>query len=256
MLSSLFRRVPELGRMKRPVEVGWVLQTEKAGFIWPSPQPVRRGDEPPRHAKAAGRCPAVIDHESRLLEVTCPFDLHLRFAFNEKEEPAIYDAAAEHSGFNPRTLAQTVSVMPRTHWRHPERPIFQIHTPYRFLSDETVYATQLPPFLRYREEPWPGVLIGGRMPIHIWPRKLNWAFEWHNIKRDLVLTRGEPWFLLHFEGPDGSQPVRVVEAELTKDLVGYFAGLDGVVDYVNRTFSLLPVAQERRPARLLVPRRR
>jgi hypothetical protein len=133
--------------------------------------------------------------------------------------------------------------------------MLQIQTPYRFLSDETVYLTQLPPFLHYRDPQLPGLFVGGRLPIQIWPRKLNWAFEWYDTQKDLILTRGEPWFYVRFETPDPSQPVRVFEAELTPDLSEYIAGLNGVVKYVNRTFSLFPVAQQRRPQKLLVPRR-
>jgi hypothetical protein len=82
-----------------------------------------------------------------------------------------------------------------------------------------------------------------------------WAFEWHDTDKDLVLTRGEPWFYTRFELSDGASRVRIVEAEMTSDLMRYFSGIDGVVGYVNRTFSLFTVAEQRRPARLLIPRR-
>lgn len=75
----------------------------------------------------------------------------------------------------------------------------QILTPYVFLADEPVYLTQLPPFAHYREPQLPGTLIGGRVPIHIWPRRMMWAFEWYDTSKPIVLTRGEPWFYLRFE---------------------------------------------------------
>src|SRR3954451_2709290 len=60
----------------RTVEVGWLLDAEKAGFIWSAPQKLTRDDPKARHAKSVRYCPAVLDHEARLFEVTCPIDLH------------------------------------------------------------------------------------------------------------------------------------------------------------------------------------
>jgi hypothetical protein len=240
---------------KRNTQVGWLVQAPEAAFIWSPPHSVRRAEPPNRHAKSVVRCPAVIDHESRLFEIPCPFDLHVRFGLNDKGEPSLYDASGEQGVMNPSTLSQVVALVPHDQWRHPSRPILQVLTPYRFLSDESVYLTQLPPILHYRDPPLPGLVIGGRLPIHVWPRKMNWGFEWYDTTRDLILTRGEPWFYVRFETSDPAQPVRIVEAELTPELSEYVAGLDGVVKYVNRTFSLFPVAQQRRPEKLLVPRR-
>ena len=56
----------------------------KAGFVWAAPQKVAREGARVRHAKSVNFCPAVIDHEARLYEVTCPIDLHLRFQVDEK----------------------------------------------------------------------------------------------------------------------------------------------------------------------------
>jgi hypothetical protein len=101
-------------------------------------------------------------------------------------------------------------------------------------------------------DPWPGLMIGGRFPIDVWPRHLMWAFEWHDLDRELVLTRGAPWFYAMFETADPSRHVRLVEAERTAELKAYMAGLKGVTNYVNRTFSLFATARARRPRKLLV----
>jgi hypothetical protein len=112
--------------------------------------------------------------------------------------------------------------------------------------------TQLPPFLHYRDPALPGVMIGGRMPIDVWPRVLMWAFEWFDTSKDLILRRGEPWFYTRFELPNPSQRVRLVEAQLTPELKQYFNGLNGVANYVKQTFSLFSIARQRRPKQLLV----
>ena len=155
-----------------------------------------------------------------------------------------------------RPSAELVHLVAPKEWRDPNRPILQLLTPYLFLADEPVYMTQLPPICHYRNPPWPGVLIGGRLPIHIWPRPMMWAFEWYDPKQELILRRGEPWFYVRFETEDPSRPVRLIEAEMTPQLKEYVGGLNAVTNYVNRTFSLFSTARERRPKRLLVPKQR
>jgi len=149
-----------------------------------------------------------------------------------------------------------VSLIGQKEWRHPKRPIVQLVTPYLFIADEPVYMTQMPPFAHYRSPPLPGVLIGGRLPIHVWPRPMMWAFEWHEPDKELTLRRGEPWFYCRFETEDPSRQIRLVEAEMTPALREYAAGAAAVANYVNRTFSLFATAKQRRPDRLLVQKKR
>ncbi|WP_439496914.1 hypothetical protein [Bosea sp. (in: a-proteobacteria)] len=242
----------------RTVEVGWIIDADKASFIWEAPQRLSRNDDPKmRHAKSVRVCPAVTDHEARLFEVPCPIDLHLRIELSpEGGEPKVINAAGDQSTIRSKALQQMFTVVSRKEWRHPQRPVVQIMTPYLFLADEQVFLSQLPPFAHYRSDALPGVLIGGRMPIHIWPRPMMWAFEWHEPARDLVLKRGEPWFYVRFETPDPSRAVRLVECEVTPPLRNYLDGLSGVANYVNRTFSLFSTAKERRPLKLMSPVKR
>lgn len=249
-------RKPADSEARRVIEVGWLLDTDKAGFIWDAPRQYRRGEPAPKHAKAVNYCPAVLDYEARTFEVPCPLDLHLKFRFGQNGEPGLINGAGDMSSIRSKHLGQMVSVVGRKEWRHPDRPIIQIITPYTFIADEPVWMNQMPPFLHYRAEPWPGVLIGGRLPIHIWPRQMMWAFEWIDPTRDLKLSRGEPWFALRFETPDPTRAIRLVEAEDTPEFRAYVKGMAGVTNYVKRTFSLFDTAQSRRPAKLLVRKQR
>src|SRR5579859_510358 len=151
--------------LKNVVEVGWLLQTDHASFIWPEPRPVQRTLVAGEHSKSVVYCPAVIDYESRLVEVDCPFDLRLGMRFDDKGDPSLVDLDGENSGLVPRALTQLVILSARNQWRHPKRPLLQIRTPYTFLADEPVFMNQMPPFLHYRQPSWPGVFIGGRIPI-------------------------------------------------------------------------------------------
>lgn len=157
----------------------------------------------------------------------------------------------DQSTIRPQQFAKMVMAVHPSEWRHPDRPIIQVMTPLLFVSDEPVWMTQLPAFYYYRSSQLPGLMIGGRLPIHIWARELTWAFEWHDIKSDLIIKRGEPWFYLNFETTDPSTHVRLVEAEMTSELRAYATSIRGVTNYVSRTFSLFSTAKTRRPKVLL-----
>jgi hypothetical protein len=254
MLSFL---KPRSALLSRTVEVGWLIDADKAGFIWDEPKKLMRDPPSTLHAKSVRYCPAVLDHEARLFEVVAAVDMHLRVSLgSEKEPPRLINAAGDKSAVRAKYLGQLVTLMGRKEWRHPDRPILQIATPYLFVADETVYMTQLPPFCHFRSPALPGVMIGGRFPIHIWPRELMWAFEWYDPKEDLILKRGEPWFYVRFEAQDPSRSVRLVETEMTPQLTEYLKGLRAVTNYVNRTFSLFPTARARRPKKLVIPKQR
>ena len=246
----------ERPRAPRSVEVGWLLNADKAQFIWEAPRRMSRDDPAPNHAKSVNYCPAVLEHEARLFEVPCPIDASLGFFFGENGEPQLRNLAGDQSAIRSKHLGQMVTIVARREWRHPERPVLQIPAPYIFVADEPVWLSQMPPFNHYQSTPWPGVLIGGRMPIHIWPRQLMWAFEWFDTTKPLVLNRGEPWFYARFETEDPTRPIRLVEAEMTPELAEHIKGLSSVTNYVNRTFSLFKTAEARRPKQLLVKKSR
>jgi hypothetical protein len=253
--KSLLKRAPSSPK-GRSAEVGWLLDIEKSGFLWEAPRRLSRDDPPPAHAKSVNFCPAMLDHEARMFEVPCPIDIRLGFQFGQRGEPLLVNLDGPMSAVRMQSLSHLAVIINREEWRHPERPIVQIMTPYVFVADEPVYMSLFPPVSHYQPNPWPGVLIGGRLPIHIWPRQMMWAFEWFDRSKPLVLKRGEPWFYVRFETEDPSRPVRLLEAEKTPELREYMDGLHGVANYANRTFSLFKTAASRRPSRLLAPKAR
>lgn len=243
-------------QLARLVEVGWLLDTPSAHFVWDVPRRVMRGRPEQRHAKSLTQCPAIVDLDARLFEVRCPIDVTLGFRFDANDRPTLVNLAGDQSGIRSKKLGETVTLVGRKEWSDPNRPVIQFHTPYVFVSDEPVFMNQLPPFYHYRKDPLPGLMVGGRFPIDVWPRGLMWAFEWYEPSKPLVLRRGEPWFYVRFDHYDPSRAVRLVEAQRTPELEEYMRGVRGVTNYVNQTFQLFEAARSRRPERLLVPKRR
>lgn len=237
-------------------EVGWLIDGSTPHFIWEAPKALSGRLRPPEHPKAVNHCPAIVDGEARTYEVAAPVDMHLRLGRNDKGEPSIVNVSGKDATIAAGKLNQMVTLMAQNRWRDPRRPVLQITAPYRFICDEPCWINQLPPYYHYRQPPLPGLMIGGRFPIHNWPRSLMWAFEWWDPARDLIIRRGEPWFYVRFETVDPGKPLRLVEAEMTPELREFCRGLDGITNYVNQTFQLMDRAAERRPAKLLKRRER
>lgn len=251
----MFNRKTE--RAQGLIDVGWLIDPSwEASVIWDAPHKLSRPAAKTTHAKGVSFCPAINDHEARLIEVSCPIDLHLRFGRDRKGDLALLPFEGEMSTVRPQTLANFLGTFPAGEWRHPERPMLQVMTPYIFVADEPVYITMYPAFYHYTEKPLPGLMLGGRFPIHIWPRGLAWAFEVYDIAKDIVINRGDPWFYVSFESEDPSRRIRLVEAEMTPELRDYTNAISGVTHFVSRTFSLFGTAKQRRPKTLLRPKQR
>ncbi len=237
--------------------VGWALNPEwEATFIWPAPRKVTKPDVRTSHAKGVSICPAILDHEARLFEMVAPVDIHLRPGRDQQGKPALLAVDGEQSTIRLPYINKMMSLMPQEEWRHPNRPILQVATPFYFVADDPVYISTMPAFYHFNARPQPGIALGGRFPIHTWPRQMIWAFEWYDPTKDLIINRGDPWFYLGFETEDPSRHIRLIEAEMTPVLKDYISGLRNVTAYVNRTFSLFKTAEERRPKTLLTPKQR
>lgn len=248
---------PQEGEPKAgPVRIGWLLDDVRSGIVFDPPERVRSVEMSKQHAKSASRCPAVINLESRYFVIKCPFDLHLKFGRDKNGKPGVRNMLGEKSPVRGSKLERQLHMVPEVEWRYKDRPTIQLSLPYIFLADEPVYMSQVAPFMHYRKEPLPGTIFGGRFPIDIWPRSLMWAFEWHEIEKDIKLSRGEPLFYALFETMPQDRAVQVVEAEETPELREYLNLISGAVNYVNQTFTLFKSAEARRPAQLVTPKKR
>lgn len=261
MLKGLFARwrgasPPSSAGGGRGYEVGWLFHKRDASIIWEAPQVLKPEAVETGSSKSVAYCPAVVEFDRRHFVIPCPVDIHMRLSVSPDGKLNVTNVDGPMGSVRQATLNQMFVFMPQHEWRHPKRPVVQMTTPYLFVADDPVTINQFPPFLHHLKHPRPGVQLCGRFPIDVWPRPLMWAFEWHDISQDLVLRRGDPWFYVRFETPDPMAPVRLIEAEMTEALAAYVASITDVSNYVNRTFSLFSRARERRPARLLTPKRK
>ena len=254
MFGKLFGKqsaAEESQSTSRRIKVGWLFRDDLATVVWDEPKPVNLNHAKPTSAKSAQLCPAAIQFDRLHYVINCPIDLHLRIN-QQGGELKITNVDGPMSAVRPAGVQNILAMSPQNEWRHPQRPMIQVATPFIFLADAPVYVNQFPPFLHYKKDPWPGVQICGRFPIDVWPRSHMWAFEWHDLSKDLILKRGEPLFYIRFETEDPASLIRLVEAERTPELEAYVAQITDVANYVNQTFQLFKTARERRPEKLLV----
>jgi hypothetical protein len=242
---------------KKRTKVGWVMShQEKGGVIWYPPEAIEPSNINPEFENSViGR--DLNNSLARYFLMRCPYDLKITVEQDPKTKRWF---AVSHSGNNfavaPHVVNQIAMVSGRHQWRHPDRPLLQIFTPYRFYSDEHVYISQLPPFPFFLKDQWPGAFVSGRFPIDVWPRIFMWAIEVHDRSRPLILRRGDPWFIARFESSDPSEVIDVVEAQTTREIEEYFTQVDGITTYVNQTFSVFKEAWKRRPKKLLIEKNR
>lgn len=239
----------------RTVTVGWTVRWKPSGAsIWGPPKSFSRSDPKAASAKSIQACPAAIDFDRRHFVIPCPVDLKLQFVRNAQGQLQLTDADGDNSAMRPQGRANLFQVQPPNEWRDPDRPILQFVAPYVFVADQPCWVVQTAPHLHWFPEQRPGVQMGGRYPVHIWPRPLAWAFEWYDLSKPLVLKRGEPWFYVHFETENPGARVRLVEQEMTDELDTYLESIIDVSNYVNRTYGLFADAQRARPAKLVKPK--
>lgn len=249
-------RANEVRGKSRTVTVGWLLRAPKSSVIFSPPQPFSRSDPKPVSSKSIQHCPAAVDFDRRHFVIPAPIDVTLHFKRQPDGSLGLADADGQQSAIRESGLSSMLMLGPQSEWRHPDRPMIQIISPYVFVADEPCFVVQTAPYLHYFAEPRPGVQMGGRFPIHIWPRPMSWAFEWYDISKPLKLKRGEPWFYVHFETENPSARVRLVEQEETAELGSYIDSIADVSKYVNQTYSLFSEAQRRRPDTLVSPKKK
>lgn len=148
LLHKLFDKKRPLLAMGA-VEVGWIITAEKSSMIWEEPRALEREGKKPNSAKSVQVCPAVLDFDARHFVVPCPITTQLRFEFDAQGRPTLKNLAGDQSAIRTKHLNQVIVLTDRKEWRHPDRPIIQIVTPYIFLADEPVFINQIPPFLEY-----------------------------------------------------------------------------------------------------------
>jgi len=234
----------------KKVDVGWFLEQNHGKFVFYEPTPLFKERQKPLSNRAVQACPAINELERDYFVIKNPFDIRLRCSKNKDT----YDLHVVEEGtrIDDDLISEFVFLMQPEFWRKKSIPVIQIKVPYFFLTDVPCYMTMLAPYMSQSSVKWPGLMIGGRMPINIWPRILNFAFEWCDFEQDLILRRGQDLCYLYFETENLRSKAKLMEIENTKELQEYRSGIASTPKFMSNTFSLFETALKRRPKKLLV----
>ena len=242
--------------MKKPLQVGWLFAQDQSAVVYFPPRrldwPARRG--PLNPGGGATDCPAIAELARQYYVVDSPFSIGLRCTRLVPGQSFLYDVVPvpDRKTLTLATLQKVLQVMPPAVWESPERPTLQLMLPYLFISDESVLVEQTPAFLSPGAANWPLQLYPGRFPIDVWPRQLNFSFQWTDPARDILIERGQPLFYVRFLPEQRDRKIRLIEAERTRELENFLSSVRDVTGVVDRSFGLLARAAELRPPKLLV----
>jgi hypothetical protein len=241
----------------RPITVGWLLEEHLASVIFYPPEPLKWPASSGRNRNGVTGCPAIKDLTQRLWVVRSPYTFRLRTTYFEAGQGFRYvsETVGQERPIPDLLLNRLLQVQPMETWESPGRPVLQLRLPYVFICDRSVYIEQLPAFLSDISVSFPGLVYPGRFPIDVWPRRINFSFQWIDLERCLEIRRGEPLFYLRFSPRLRDQRVRLVEAERTEELSAFLEAIRSAPAFANNTFSLFERAAEMRPPRLVRARR-
>jgi len=231
------------------VDIGWFIEESQGKFVFFEPIPLFKERKSPLSNRAVQACPAINELEREYFVLKFPFDVRLRCSKRGQE----FDLHVVEEGtrIDDDLLSRFVFLMSSNLWRDKNHPVIQIKLPMFFLSDEPCYMSMIAPYMSKNMVSWPGVFIGGRMPIHLWPRILNWAFEWTDLSQDLILRRGQHICYMYFETKNLRTKANLFELEYTPELQEFRRGISSTPKYMSNTFSLFETASQRRPKKLL-----
>lgn len=242
--------------MQEPLLVGWLFTQDQSSVVY---FPPKRLDWPGKLAGSggAGDCPAIADLARQYYVIDSPFSIGLRCTRLVPGQSFLYDVVPVpgHKTLGLKTLQKVLQVVPPAIWESPERPTLQLMLPYLFVSDESVYVEQTPPFLSPQAVSRPLLLYPGRFPIDVWPRQLNFSFQWTDPGQDILIERGQPLFYVRFLPEQRDRKLRLIEAERTRELESFLHSVRDVTSVVDRSFGLLARAAELRPPKLLVAKK-
>ena len=243
MLLNLEKHKP------KPIDVGWFIEEENAKFVFYEPEKLFKSRKKALSNRAVQACPAVNEIERELYVLKNPFDITLRCI--KKDDIFELHIVDDGTRIDDDLISRYVFLMEPKLWRDSRIPVIQIKIPYFFLSDDPCYMSQISPFMSSNIVKWPGIMIGGHMPINIWPRILNWAFEWIDLSKDLTLRRGDHLCYFKFETENLRTSANLFELDYTDELKEYRKGISSTPKFISNTFSLFETAYKRRPKKLL-----
>ena len=229
-----------------PVDVGWRNCSPQAALAFFPPEPL--GEE-----EAALAAPMAHALGARVLQVRAPFNMRLQRS-PPGVKPAGFRLKPEPGGISQAGFKGLVTPIAPSAQRDQGTPAVQVSLNLMLVTEENCALNLTSPFFAPNFREWPGTLVSGRFPLRSWPRPLNAVLEWQDA-HEWVLRRGDPlvYLWLHFDDP--RKIPNVIEAALTPALRRHMTQVDSVTSFARNVSPMFQQAAERRPSKLLSPKR-
>jgi hypothetical protein len=216
--------------------IGWCFDRDTGVGIYQAPIPVLKLLRSQRVDAGVGSCPAAIDFNIRTYTVLSPYTFRLR-AVKQQDESYSFHIVYPETHVSESVLKNELSFQPRSLWRDGRFPVLQLVLPYIFIANESVYINQIEPS-RFNEcKPWS--LIEGRFDISTWHRPVNWAIEWLDTSKDIVIKRGDPLFQVLFETTNPKNKIKLKHVERTSVIEKSVKKVEGISSKMKGTKKII-----------------
>jgi hypothetical protein len=200
----------------------------------------------PEQLKVEIPCPAIFAWTMNTFVIKAPFDLHLRCRITANGPELQWLNQVENV-----SIHNVVQFTRRDLWSAPDKPSIQWLLNNIFVADEPVIAEAWQPQSFYRKEPLPGVVIPSYLDIQKWTRPIQWAFEWRDINKDLVIKRGEPIQYIRFQGKNYNDVFKLKQLDFNEDMEAAVKRCKTMLPFKKNMLSLSDALLKKRPAKWL-----
>lgn len=218
-------------------KIGWCFDKDEGVAVYKEPVPVSKLiiSQKDNTGKGVSHCPATNDFNSRTFTILSPYTFRIRAQTVNKQLdffPVYPDTEASE-----QVIKNDIRFQPRTLWRDAKYPILQLTLPYVFFSNESVYINQIEPNRFTGEKNWS--LIQGRFDISRWQRPINWAIEWTNTNRDILIKKGDPLCQIIFETLCPENSISLIKVERNDELQRAIKRTLGVTSKIKNTRKIM-----------------
>lgn len=150
-------------------------------------------------------CPAFSNYITQTYLIKSPFDIELSC---ENMKVRVISSSLDKTEYE-KNLTVDIG----------ERPVVQMELHIGVVADQPCAVEVFGSFFNSKEQSEPYRVIPGTYDIYSWQRFLNFAFEWTNPQKNIIIKRGQPILYVRFRSKNLSEKFQMVRIEMTDELL-------------------------------------